>query len=221
MLEKYGFYILAVGLAIGVVGYVWLIVRAFKERFLWGVATLLPPFALLFLFLRRKKVRGPAFVLALAAVTIAAPYCVSYYERHFIPLEPYEQIVDGEHRITLTGLKDFDYSTLQSKRDIVVLQMANADVNDQTLELLHDMPKLRKLDVNGSQVTDDGLARIAELPALQELYLARTRITDEGFRKHLADKETLVHLDLTGTAVKSKTKRAWKNQRPDVREYVD
>lgn len=221
MLEKYGFYILAVGLAIGVVGYIWLIVRAFKESFLWGVTTLLPPLGLVFLFARRQKVRGPAFVLALAAVTIAAPYCVSYYERHFIPLAPYEQIVDGERRITLTGLKDFDYSTLKDKTDTVVLQMANEDVNDQTLELLHDMPRLRKLDVNGSSITDDGLARIAELPALEELYLARTRITDEGFRKHLADKEALLHLDLTATAVKSKTKRAWKNQRPDVRDYVD
>lgn len=220
MLEQYGFYILAVGLLLAVIGYIWLVIRAFKVRLLWGVAALVPPLALVFLLVHRRKLGGPAFVLGLAAVTIAAPYAVSFYERHFIPLAPYEQIVDGERRITLTGLENFDYTTLKSKRDIVVLQMANPDVTDATLGYLQDMDRLRKLDVNGSQVTDTGLARIAALPALQELYLARTKITDEGFRKHLAGKETLLRLDLTGTAVKGKTKRAWKNSNPD-REYVD
>jgi hypothetical protein len=30
-----------------------------------------------------------------------------------------------------------------------------------------------------------------------------------------------VHLDLTGTEVKGKTKREWKKQQPQDREYVD
>lgn len=221
MLEKYGFYILAAGVLIGMVGYVWLLVRAFRESKLWGVAALFPPLGLLFLLLKRRKLGGPAFILGLSAVTIAAPYAVSFYERHFIPLAPYEQRVDGELRITLTGLKDFDYSALKDKREVVVLQMANEDVTDDTLDYLKEMDQLRKLDVNGSRITDPGLARIAELPKLQELYIGRTKITDEGFRKHLGDKETLLKLDLTGTAVKSKTKRAWKNAKPGEREYVD
>jgi hypothetical protein len=51
--------------------------------------------------------------------------------------------------------------------------------------------------------------------------LARTHITDEGFKAHLASKESLLKLDLTGTEIKGKTKRDWKNAKPDQREYVD
>ncbi len=108
-----------------------------------------------------------------------------------------------------------------ASRSIVVLQMANPDVNDQTLGYLSGMTRLRKLDVSDSQISDAGLALIASMPLLEELYLARTHITDEGFQKHLAPKESLHKLDLTGTEIKSKTKRAWKNAQAEVREYVD
>src|SRR5262249_31993449 len=143
------------------------------------------------------------------------------YERHFIPLKPYEQVVDGELRITLTGLKDFDYASLRDRRQTVVLQMANGDVDDRTLEYLQGMDQLRKLDLSGTQITDEGLVAVAALPQLQELYLARTKITDEGFQKHLFSKESLRRLDLTATEVKGKTKRDWKKSRPTEREYVD
>jgi RNA polymerase sigma factor (sigma-70 family) len=136
-------------------------------------------------------------------------------ERH------HEQIVDGELRITLTGLKHFDYGSLRERREVVVLQMANEDVDDQTLEHLKGMDQLRKLNLSDTRITDKGLALVAELPRLQELYLARTKITDEGFQKHLAPKETLLKLDLTGTRVKTKTKRAWKKLKPLEREYGD
>jgi hypothetical protein len=62
---------------------------------------------------------------------------------------------------------------------------------------------------------------VAALPQLKTLRIARTKITDEGFREHLFSKESLVHLDLTGTGVNGKTKREWKKQKPDAREYVD
>jgi hypothetical protein len=138
-----------------------------------------------------------------------------------MPSPPYEQIVDGELRITLTGLKDFDYATLKEKPQTVVLQMANADVDDQTLEHLKGMAQLRELDLNGTRVTDRGLAVIATLPVLKTLRVARTKISDEGFRTHLFAKESLERLDLTSTEVKGKTKREWKKQRPAEREYVD
>src|SRR5262249_54915286 len=156
-----------------------------------GVALLLvPPLALVFIALHFRKSRGPALVMLLAGGAAAIPYGASYYERHFVPLKPYEQIVDGELRITLTGLKNFDYSSLRDRREVAVLQMANEDVDDQTLGHLQGMDRLRKLDVSGTRITDDGLALIAALPRLQELYLARTGITDEGFQKYLAPKET-------------------------------
>src|SRR5262249_43486944 len=139
---------------------------------------------------------------------------------HFIPLGPHERRVDGELRITLTGLKDFDYATLTSRPDTAVLQMANDDVTDRTLEKLKGMAQLHSLDVSGTQIRDEGLRIVAELPRLRELRLARTKITDEGFKKYLAPKESLLKLDLTGTAVKGKTKRDWRKARPE-RDYVD
>jgi Leucine Rich repeat len=222
MLERYGFYLLALGVAIGAVGYLWLVAVAFKQRVGWGVGLLLlPPLALLFLGRHSRKARGPVLVIALSGLVVATPYGLGYYERHFAKLGPHEQLVDGELRITLTGLQDFDYASLRSRPDVAVLQMANPDVDDQTLEHLRGLEHLRSLDLSGTRVTDEGLRVLAGLPRLQELRLARTKITDEGFQEHLGPKESLLKLDLTGTEVKGKTKRDWKKARPAERDYVD
>jgi len=222
MLEKYAIYVILLGALLAVAGFVWLVIRAFKYRPLWGWAVLLcPPAGLIFIWRHFSQLRGPVRVLVLAFVIAASPYALNYYERHFVPLKPFEQVVDGELRITLTGLKDFDYATLREKPQVVVLQMANPDVNDRTLEHLKGMDHLAMLDLNGTQISDEGLAVVAALPQLNTLRIARTKITDEGFRKSLFSKNSLLHLDLTGTEIKGKTKRDWKSQKPDEREYVD
>jgi hypothetical protein len=97
---------------------------------------------------------------------------------------------------------------------VAVLQMANADVNDQSLESLREMKSLRELDLNGTQVTDAGLEVLKELPALAALRLARTKITDKGFRSALFAKESLMQLDLRNTAVSPETIRAWREAKP-------
>jgi hypothetical protein len=222
MLEAYAFYFLVAGVGIALLGYFWLVVRGFRVKVLWGLGLIFfPPAALVFIKRHFRKAVGPFLVLVLAVLVFATPFALSYYERHFIPLGPHERVVDGERRITLTGLTDFDYATLQGRNDTVVLQMANPDVNDGTLEYLKGMSHLRKLDISDSRVTDQGLRTLAELPGLEELYLARTAITDEGFRKYLGPKESLLKVDFTGTAVKGKTKRDWKKAKPGQRDYVD
>jgi hypothetical protein len=222
MLEKYAIYLLGFAALLAVSGYLWLVVRAFRVHLIWGLAALLfPPSLLLFCVLHFSRAKWPLGVMLLACLTFAAPYGLSYYQRHFMPLGPHERIVDGELRLTLTGLEGFDYASLQAKRDLAVLQMANAEVGDDTLKYLRGMDKLYSLDLNDTGVTDAGMATLADLPSLRELRLARTEITDEGFKAHLAQKESLLKLDLTGTPVTGKTKRAWKNARPNDREYVD
>jgi len=221
MLEQYAFYVLAAGALVGLVAFLWLVIRAFRESVGWGFAVLLvPPLGLLFVCFHFRKALAPVCMSLLAGALFGAPYAASYYERHYVPLQPYEQNVDGELRITLTGLTDFDYAKLKQKPETVVLQMANADVDDQTLENLKGMEQLRELDLNGTKITDGGLAVIAVLPSLKTLRIARTKVSDEGFRTHLLAKETLVHLDLTSTEVKGKTKREWKKKVAE-REYVD
>lgn len=222
MLERYGFYCLVGGATLALVAFVITVRRAFQAGSGWGVLTLIfPPTALVFVAVRSVHNRLPAGLFVAAAALIGLPYALSYYERNFLPLEPYEQIVDGELRLTLTGLKDFNYAKLRDKPNVVVLQMANADVNDTTLDYVAGLSKLRTLDLRDTQITDAGLAKIAALPALTELYLGRTKISDAGFNRHLAGKESLIKLDFTATEVKGKTKRDWKQRRPEMREYVD
>src|SRR5262249_8935235 len=103
------------------------------------------------------------------------------------------------------------------KPDVVVLQMANPDVTDESIAPLKEMKGLQELDLSGTQVTDVGLTILKDLPALARLRLARTKITDQGFHDALFAKESLMQLDLRGTQVSHETGRAWHDAKPDRR----
>src|SRR5262245_53974337 len=201
MLEKYGFYLLALGAALIVIAYGWLLIRAFKQHLAWGLSCFLIPPLWLFFFARHwNKARWPVWMMVIGGLIGVVPYGMSLYEQMFPDLGPREKMVDGELHITLTGWEPnntsyirkltgadkLDYTYLKNKKQVVVLQMANLDVTDQTLEYLKGMDRLRELDLNDTQVTDEGLIILAQLPSLKELRLARMKISDEGFRKHLA-----------------------------------
>jgi hypothetical protein len=221
MLEEYAFFVLIAGLVLGAVGFLWLVATAFKVHKAWGFGVLLfPPLALVFIPTHFRRSVAPLVVFLLAGALLGAPYAINYYNEKFVTLGPREKIVNGELHITLTGWDRSDYAVLETKPTTVVLQMANPDVTDATLAYLKGMTQLRELDLNDTQVSDAGLAIVAELPRLEQLRLARTKITDASFQKYLGAKESLVQLDLTGTAVKGKTKRDWKKAKPG-REYLD
>ena len=124
-----------------------------------------------------------------------------------LDLGPRDKLVDGQRHLTLTGWDRKDYSVLRLKPDVVVLQMANPDVTDQSLEPLKEMKALQELDLSGTQVTDAGLKILKDLPALTRLRLARTKITDQGFHDALFAKDSLMQLDLRGTHVSHETVR--------------
>jgi len=149
----------------------------------------------------------------------ALPIAVNSLMIRFVGLGPHDKIVSGERHLTLTGWDRKDYSAIASSNDAIVLQMANPDVSDETLQYLTGMTQLRELDLNNSQVSDAGLKILAQLPALRDLRLARTKVTDEGFREHLQGKASLMNLELTGTTVASKTLREWKSAVPE-RKYL-
>jgi hypothetical protein len=219
-MEQYALYLLLAAAALFAVGFLWLVVAAFRVRLGWGLGLLiLPPLAVFFIPRYWKQSRGPLTLALLAGVLAAGTYGLAYYER-IADLGPRERVIEGERHITLTGWDGTDYAILKQKPDTVVLQIANVDVTDATLENLRGMGRLRELDLNNSTISDEGLALLAALPALQELRLARTGITDEGFQKHLAGKESLRMVDLTDTPVKGKTKRDWRKAQPG-REYLD
>ena len=196
MLERIAAVTIIIGTVLGVIGLCWLFLRLIE------------------VWLRKmpwKILKVPALLLVLSVLMTGLPIVINSALTRLISLGPLESIVAGERHITLTGWDRHDYSVIASRTDTMVLQMANADVNDDTLRYLASLKQLRELDLNNTQVTDAGLKELAELPKLRDLRLARTKITDEGFRKYLLSKESLMNLDLTGTNVASKTVREWKS----------
>ena len=214
-LEQYSLYFLIAGLALVLIAWVALVRRGFQVHWLWGMGNLFLVGIPFFLLVHFSRARGPLMLLLLAGLIIGGTYGVNYYVANFMRFGPREKIVDGERHITLTGWHKTDYSLLQDKPDTMVLQMANGDVTDQTLELIKGMTQLYELDLNDSRITDAGLKTLAELPQLRILRLRKTPITDEGFRAHLFDKESLLEVDVRETEIKSKTMREWKAQKPD------
>jgi hypothetical protein len=214
--EQYAVYTLLASVGLVFLAFLWLVGIAFFVSRVWGFGVLLfPPNALMFVPAHWSRAAPPVALFLVALV----PLAWSAYTLHYISLGPYSRVVDGEHHLTLTGWDRGDYSLLASAPDVVVLQMANPDVTDQTLRYLEGMDRLRELDLDRTQVTDEGLAILATLPRLRDLRLHSTAITDAGFRKHLFGMESLQNVDVGGTKVASKTLREWKNAK-EGRRYL-
>ena len=221
MLEAYGFYFLVLGGLLIAAGFVGLLIRAARTRTAWFLACLLfPPSAVAFAALHFRRVRRPLAVMAVGAAVIAGTYGTNYYVSHHLALGPREKLVDGDLHITLTGWDRDDYALLETRPQTVVLQMANPDVDDQTLEHLRGLKQLAVLDLSSSQVSDAGLRLLGELPALRVLRLRGTKITDAGFRQYLADMPALEELDVRDTGVASNSLRAWKSSSQQRRRFL-
>ena len=192
---------------LGAAALLWLLVRAFKASVWWGLAVLLfAPAALVFIPLHWKASRAPLALLLFACVLGAGGLVAGQFIE---TRDPRVKLVDGEKHVTLTRAKG-DYAALLKKNsDVVVLQMAEVDLDDETLGLLPHLEHLRELDLNHTAIGDDGLAVIAQLPRLEVVRLNFTSITDEGFKTHLFDLPKLKEINVRGTKVSSATARAW------------
>ncbi|MDR3621701.1 MAG: hypothetical protein P4L85_20280 [Paludisphaera borealis] len=209
MIEQYGVYIELAGVALMVIGWLWMAARAFRHRIAWGLFVLFcPPAAPFYGLWRSKFTWAPLIVLGLGLVVTAAPPVYSLLAP--IDLGPRDRMVAGERHLTLTGWDRKDYSALAQRPDVVVLQMANPDVTDETLTYLKGLDRLKELDLDNTKITDEGLKILKDLPALAFLRLKNTKITDAGFTGSLAAKESLQRLDLTGTQVDRETVETWR-----------
>ena len=156
-----------------------------------GLAALL---LLKVLFQRQvRKAVFPLGLFVLGGTLVIGPAIVS--RNMAVDLGPREKIVNNERHITLTGWDGDDYSMLREKLDTVVLQMANGDVTDATLDYLAPMKNLRELDLNDSAVGDEGLKTLSQLSSLETLRLRGTSISDAGFQQHLLGMAGLKRLD--------------------------
>ncbi len=211
--EAYLFYATLLGLALLAAAWIWLVGLAFARSWLWGLGVLLlPPLAIVFCFQLERGERWPILLLVVGLALAVGPPLVNRLTP--IDLGPYESIVEGERHLTLTGWDRTSYDFLRNENDLVVLQMANADVSDATVRLLAGMSQLQELDLDNTAITDASLAALAGLPALEILRLKNTKISDQGFREHLAKSPTLRQLDLSGTGVSAESVAAWRKDKP-------
>src|SRR5262245_10483722 len=209
-LENMFIYFLLGGAVIVLLGHLLFVIAGFRQSTGWGFAVLcLPPLgglALLFKHFRRALI--PLLVMLIGGALVGAAYAPALMGEP--KKDPIVRVEKGDVQLTVTAAENFDYATIADYPHLSMLQMANPEVTDATLQHLRGMNKLKNLDVSNSKITDDGLKFISELPALEELRLTRTGITDQGFREHLLGKETLMKLDLTGTKVSRATVDEWK-----------
>jgi hypothetical protein len=209
-MEAYALYLQIAGVAVAAVGLLWLFIASVRAWGWW--VFLLPPASLFLIFARFGKAILPVVVLLLGAGLFFYPW--AHAKLFPIDLGPYERVVEGEVHLTLTGWDQKDYSILKTRTDIVVLQMANADVTDETLTYLEGMANLRELDLNHTAITDGGLAILAKLPKLETLRLGQTRVTDQGLLTHLKEAETLKKLDVENTEITREARREWRQAKP-------
>jgi hypothetical protein len=209
MWENLGPYFLGAGAALVLVGFAMLVVAAFRCHPAWGLGTVLVLPAPFFVVGHFRKAIGSVLVMLLGIAVAATPLVINKLQ--LIPVEnkPIEKTVEGEPTLTITDVKNYDYATLKDKTYLEVLQMANEDVTDQTLEYLKGLKQLYKLDLSNTQVTDDGLRVLRELPRLKILYLNGTKVTDEGIRQNIFPIATLMELSLLRTKVTKKTRDEW------------
>ena len=197
MSEQIGAVLVFTGLLAAVAGLVWSLGR--------GLAV----------FLGRRQVRQLAVPLAILAgglVIGAVPFAFQNVYLRIVGLGERERVIDGERAIVLTGWDRAGYGFLAEKPDLVILEMGNPDVSDETLELLLVLPALRELTLNDTAITDAGLATLAQLPALETLRIARTQVTPEGVRRFLdAPPRRLRQVDVSGNAIPTAILRQWKN----------
>jgi hypothetical protein len=232
-------YLLFGGLLLYLIGHLWLIIRCFKQGFGFGLLAMLPVLYIFLLILSPRRAVRPLLVMLVGLLLAAGPVIVNRLMP--IDLGPIETVENGDQHITLTGWDDeekslglfrrvarsinkklngwdrYDYSVLEQKTNVVVLQMANPDVTDDTLLHLTNLNKLRELDLSETSITDKGLKTLLQLPNLEWLRLNRTAVTDDGVREYLMAKKSLKKLEVTDTKVSAEMRSAWRKAEPGRR----
>jgi len=162
-----------------------------------------------------RRLLVPLALCGLGLAVGAAPLVAQRVWLAVIGLGPRERVVEGRRALVLTGWDRQGYEFLRSRPDVEILELANPDVTDETVEILRDLPRLRELTLNDSQVTDAGLAALRSLASLVTLRVARTKITADGVRAFLEEPPpALEQFDVSGNGIPAAALRAWRNAAP-------
>lgn len=235
-LEQIGVMMLALSALISFSAYVWCLIEGFGVHWSWGVGMLVlgPIVAIPFLIMHRAQRKWPLRLFAASLLLSAIPYAANAIHARYIPDGPIRITVpvaasnpattqvagneDHQHdppaateiHLTYTGVAQPNYATIAESPTAKVVQMANPDVTDETLQHLSSLTGLRELDLDHTSISDAGLECLQKFTGLEDLRLGHTGITDAGFRQHILPIKSLKRLNLIGTAVSSATVREWK-----------
>jgi len=202
-------FILYAGIILAAFGLIWLLATAFQRSVKRGIAvTLIPPLALWHLRNAWPKTRGPALLTTIGVG--AALFPLAYTRLWPIDLGERVRIVEGEKHVTLTGWDRPNYAAIAQHPDCIVLQIANADVDDAALKHVAKLESLKELDLDGTAISDKGLQSLKPLVKLERLRIARTRISDTGFRESIATLPALKQLWCPDTQISKAAINEWK-----------
>ena len=73
--------------------------------------------------------------------------------------------------------------TLDDAKEVVAMNLRDAELTPKDIELLPGFTRLTKLEFLGSYVTDASLDSIAKVTSLKDLVLENTEITNDGLAR--------------------------------------
>ncbi|MDA1260343.1 MAG: hypothetical protein O3A20_06945 [Planctomycetota bacterium] len=152
---------------------------------------------------------GPASPRAIAALTErlvhVQPVSEASHELWVDFAAPATTIRDEDARKLLEPLSDH----------VAELSLARTRVSDRVMEVVGDMPRLRRLDLRQTAISDAGLAKLRGHHALEELVLSRTQIGDAALETLLA-LPTLERLWIWETNFSSAAVERLRAERPEL-----
>lgn len=211
--EQFGFAILVAGIVVATIGYLWLILRAFRTSTGWGIATLIVPVIgpLAFLSKHFPRAKSPVTLVLLGFVLVFLPLAINAAFGEKQAQHALQRTTGGMKEFTATNAVNPDYDAISVNSDLTTVQAARADFTDEVAERLRGLTKLKTLDLSDSTITDKSLAIIATLPTLEKLSLARVKdISEAGFQDTILKMPSLKEIDVRGTVIKVETLRAWR-----------
>jgi hypothetical protein len=211
----------------------WLILRLFKVKSQFSLATLLmmvPVAAIPCAWLSRDLALAWRQRDIVAAVTKNRGYCDYRWPSHgrsfwAIP-EPVLGWLDkalGHDFFTEVWYVDVwepeELRQLHELPCLTRLRIYGDSFGDDDLDCLKNLPKLEKLEIIGTTMTDDGLRHLLGATSVSEVYLQDVRISDKGL-SYLHGMRELRHLDLKGTKATFEDGQKFEKKSPRVWVHV-
>ncbi len=139
MNELVGLGVVLAGSVFAIAGLGWLVLLGFRSR--WWIGLLLMftiPLGtpLIYGLVRFRQAKRPLALFLGGVLLGAIPVAYGRGYEYLFGLGERERMIDGERHLILTGWDRTDYDILAKKSDVVVLEIGNADVTDETLEKL-------------------------------------------------------------------------------------